>query len=92
MIPPDILGKIKQDFDDLDEASLVQSVLEDFIDQHEELAADRILRCIVFVAAGNLTTFEKAIELAVIDYRDLIVWAEYDVSRKQVRDLSLPFR
>lgn len=91
-IAPDILGKIDRDFEDLEDASLAQSVLADFVAQNEELAGDRILRCIVFVANGDLDILEKAVELALVDYRDLIVWAEYDASRNRVRDLSVPFR
>ena len=59
--------------------------------ENQELSVDRILRCIVFVANGELDLLDKAIELAKIDYRDLIVWAEYDEKREQVRDLSVPF-
>ena len=67
------------------------SVLADFVDQHQELSSDRILRCIVFVANGDLNRLEKAIDLAKTDYRDLIVLAEYDEKNERVRDLSNPF-
>ena len=39
------------------------SVLADFVDQNQELSSDRILRCIVFVANGDLNRLEKAIDL-----------------------------
>ena len=78
MFAPDIIEKIKRDFDSPDEADLALSVLADFVDQNQDLSTDRILRCIVFVANGDIDKLEKAIDLASTDYRDLIVWAEYN--------------
>ena len=91
MLAQDILGKVIWDFETPDESDLVLTLLVDFTEQNPELASDRILRCIVFVAQGDLDTFDKAIDLATIDYRDLIVWAEYDGNYERVRDLSTPF-
>jgi hypothetical protein len=91
MLAQDILDKLNRDFEDSEEAALALSVLADFVEENQELSVDRILRCIVFVANGDLDLLDKAIELAKIDYRDLIVWAEYDEKRERIRDLSLPF-
>ena len=91
MLARDILEKVNRDFEIPDEAALALSVLADFVEKNEELSGDRILRCIVFVARGDLDVLEKAIDLAKADYRDLIVWAEYDGQDERVRDLSTPF-
>ena len=91
MLARDIWGKVNRDFGTPEEAALALSVLADFVDQNQELASDRLLRCIVFVAKGDLNRLEKAIDLAKEDYRDLIVWAEYDEKSKRVRDLTNPF-
>jgi hypothetical protein len=91
MLTRDILGKINRDFETPDEAALALSVLADFVHQNQELSNDRILRCIVFVAKGDLDMLDKAIDLAKTDYRDLILWAEYDENNERVRDLSTPF-
>ena len=91
MLARDIWGKVNKDFETPEEAALALSVLADFVDQNQELASDRLLRCIVFVAKGDLNRLEKAIDLAKEDYRDLIVWAEYDEKSKRVRDLTNPF-
>jgi hypothetical protein len=91
MLARDIWGKVNKDSETPEEAALALSVLADFVDQNQELASDRILRCIVFVAKGDLNRQEKAIDLAKKDYRDLIVWAEYDEESERVRDLSNPF-
>jgi hypothetical protein len=91
MLARDILGKVNRDFGTPDEAALALSVLADFAEQNQELSSDRILRCIVFVARGDLDVLDKAIDLAKTDYRDLIFWAEYDGKDERIRDLSTPF-
>ena len=91
MLVRDIWGKVNKDFETPEEAALALSVLADFVVQNQELSSDRIVRCIVFVANGDLTRLEKAIDLAKEDYRDLIVWAEYNEKNERVRDLTNPF-
>jgi len=91
MLAQDIIERLEWDFDDPEEAALATSVLKDFAEENQELSNERILRCIVFVARGDLNRLGEAIDLAKIDYRDLIVWAEYDEKRERVRDLSVPF-
>ena len=91
MLARDIWGKVNKDFETPEEAALALSVLADFVAQNQEFSSDRILRCIVFVANGDLNRLEKAIDLAREDYRDLIVWAEYDEKNQRVRDFSNPF-
>lgn len=90
MLTQDIVRKVNRDFDQPDSAALAMSVLADFTEQHQELSSDRILRCIVFVANGDLDLLDKAIDLAKIDYRDLIVSAEYDDQLRAGRSLRSP--
>lgn len=92
MLSSDIRLKVIHDFDRPDEAQLVLKLLEEFKAQNRDLSGDRIVRCIVFVANGDLDLLDKALQLAVIDYRDLIVWAEYDKDRVQIRDMTKPFK
>ena len=91
VLAQDIIDRLNRDFEDPGEAALALSVLADFAEEKQELSNDRIYRCIVFVARGDLNRLGEAIDLAKIDYRDLIVWAEYDEKRERVRDLSFPF-
>lgn len=87
----DILVKIRRDFSGVETLPVIDR-LEGLQSEDSQLFSDRILRCIVFVAAGQLPVVEQAIEQARTDYRDLIVWAEYDGHfGAQHRDLSLPF-
>ena len=57
----------------------------------EDLKSDRLVRCALFLAQGSLQKLEEAVALGKTDYRDLIVAAEYDSFRIQLRDYNRPF-
>jgi hypothetical protein len=57
----------------------------------EDLASDRLARCALFLARGSLQKLEEAVSLGKMDYRDLIVAAEYDRADNQIRDFNQPF-
>jgi hypothetical protein len=57
----------------------------------EDLKSDRLARCALFLAQGSLQKLEEAVEQGRADYRDLIVAAEYDGFRIQLRDFNQPF-
>ena len=89
----DILRRINRDFNDPPAAAQALGRLEEARGGAPDLFSDRVLRCAVFVAAGNLETLDRALALARIDARDLIVWAEYDNDfETRKRDLTQPFR
>lgn len=50
----------------------------------------RVLRCAIFLAAGDVEKLRHNLEVAEQDWRDLIYWAEYDANG-QVRDFHQPF-
>lgn len=52
---------------------------------------DRVLRCIVSLAAGDAERIGHFVEAAKTDYRDVIYWAEYDESDGRVHDFTSPF-
>ena len=86
----DILERVRHDFP-AEEVAPVTAMLTELQQQNAELFCDRILRCLVFVARGRFTAFADAVALARLDYRDLIVSAEYDRNWHQIRDLNRPF-
>jgi hypothetical protein len=87
----DILARVRRGFSGGETVAVIDQ-LEGLQREDCELFSNRILRCIVFVAAGKLAVMEQAIAQARVDYRDLIIWAEYDGHfGAQQRDLSLPF-
>lgn len=57
--------------------------------------SNRILRCVVFLAEGDLTKLEHYIDIAKTDYRDVIFMAEYTDHDKQnpkrIRDFNRSF-
>ena len=91
MLARDIWGKVNKDFETPEEAALALSVVADFVEQNRELSSDRIVRCLVFLADGDLDRLEEALDLAKKNHRDLLVRAEYNEKNDRVRDLTQPF-
>lgn len=90
----DIIGRIKTDFGE--NADKATTMLFDAISKVDYLKTDRIIRCILFLAKGNLTDLNKYIETATFDTRDVMLWAEYeklsgDLNFKRLRDFNNTF-
>lgn len=51
----------------------------------------RVLRCVLFLARGDLSCLARYADTARADWRDVIYWAEYDQADRQVRDFNQPF-
>lgn len=87
-LPPDIIQKIKNDFPKKEEYDLVESTLKEL----EVDGKNRVIRCILFVASGDLKKLAQLEELAIRDYRDVIMAGEYEYpSSKRLRNLANPF-
>jgi hypothetical protein len=90
----DIITRINTDFgENADDAT---EMLIDAITKVEYLKTDRIIRCIIFLAKGNLTDLNKYIKTATFDTRDVMLWAEYekfkgDMNYKRMRDFNKTF-
>ena len=57
----------------------------------ESLNSDRLKRCALFQAKGSLQKLKEMVDLGQLDYRDLIMAAEYDKFHTRLRDFNLPF-
>jgi hypothetical protein len=91
MLPQDIVTKVRQDFSE-DDAIAILQLLSELQTENPRIFSDRILRCIVFSARGRFDEFACAVALARLDWRDVIVNAEYDRDREtRRRDFGLPF-
>jgi hypothetical protein len=91
MLPQDIITKVRQDFSEENAVVIVQLLIE-LQKENPSLFCDRILRCIVFSAAGSFDEFACQVKLARLDWRDVIMNAEYDRDGKtHRRDFYLPF-
>ncbi len=90
----DIITRINSDFGE--NASKATTLLLDAINNVDYLKTDRVIRCIIFLAKGNLTDLNKYIETATYDTRDVMLSAEYEglkenESPKRVRDFNKTF-
>ena len=90
----DIITRIQAEFgDDTDKA---MKILIDAINKVDYLKTDRVIRCIIFLAKGNLIDLYKYIESATFDPRDVMLGAEYeklngDFNFKRLRDFNNTF-
>jgi len=93
-LPEDILQRISADFGS-EVTPGVLSRLAGFIGQLADARGEppdaRILRCVVYIAAGDRKRLEEACRLALTDTRDVMYQAEYDAGDRQVRRLDQPF-
>jgi len=90
-LPADIRRRIARDFGPADASALLVDIAAHRT-SGPRIFSDRIVRCIVYVAGGDLEIAGRAIALALVDWRDHIVWAEYDGKfDQQLRDLNHPF-
>lgn len=87
MLPPDIRKRIRADFGP-ERADAVESSLTDFrmrfIEVYRETPSPRIFRCILRLASGDEASLARHIHVTLTDWRDIILWAEYDKDRKRV--------
>ncbi|MBW8201636.1 hypothetical protein [Flagellimonas abyssi] len=79
----DIQQRIKLDFKDL--ASNANELLSKAISETDYLKNDRVIRCIVFLAKGDLNKLEKYLRTAIIDTRDVMFLAEYEEKDKEFK-------
>ena len=91
MLPQDIITKVRQDFSE-DDAIAILELMDELQKENPRVFSDRILRCIVFSADGSFDEFACQVKLARLDWRDVIMNAEYDRDWKtHRRDLNSPF-
>ena len=90
----DIIERISADFGN--DANKATTTLIEAINKVDYLKTDRVIRCIIFLAKGNLIDLNKYIETATFDTRDVMLWAEYeklsgDLNYKRLRDFNKTF-
>lgn len=90
----DIVDRINTDFGE--SANKATAMLIDAITNVDYLKTDRVIRCIIFLAKGNLTDLNRFIENATYDTRDVMLWAEYEGLKenekpKRVREFNKTF-
>lgn len=90
---PDIKSKIETDFGKLAPKAFI--MFQNAFVKADYINNDRIIRCIIFLANGNMQKLEEYIQAAITDPRDVILWAEYeDISQptpKRLHNFNNPF-
>lgn len=76
----DINARIRIDFGE--QSHKAMTMLIDAIDANNVLRSDRVIRCIVFLAKGDLRVLNRYIETATDDPRDIMLLAEYEESKE----------
>ena len=89
LYPKDILKKIDNQFGK--DNGEIKRKLQDFIKRNKYFSNPRIIRAILYLSNGNEIQIEKYIKQAEIDWRDILLWAEYDKNNEQIRDFNNEF-
>lgn len=91
---PDILERINLDFEE-DSAKIID-LLNPLIGKTDYISIDRVTRCILFLAKGDVEKLKFYVSAAISDARDVVFWAEYadhsNDSPLKVNDFSQPFQ
>lgn len=85
---PDITARVAADFAPADRGDAL-GLLE--LLGSEVGGQPRVLRCVLFLAEGNLARLAHFADRARVDWRDVMYWAEYDEQDRLVRDFDRPF-
>ncbi len=82
-------ARFKSDFDN------ANKILAEYLTENEYLNSARIIRCVVFLSQNGIESLKSNLNLAKIDPRDIILWAEYEnpneMQPHRVRDFNNPF-
>lgn len=91
MYPPDIIQKIRQEFVDRDKVREALKLISAYSLNWDGTESFRLIRCLLHGTHGNLQQLRKNIDLARMDWRDLIIQAEYEGGAQQLRNYNHPF-
>ncbi|MBK8869636.1 MAG: hypothetical protein IPN19_00975 [Elusimicrobia bacterium] len=85
MFPLDIESQITKEFKN--EANDARNILEEY--RKQPVASLRTIRCLLALSKGDIEKNKGSYDTAKGDWRDLILWAEYDKDAN--RRLQQPF-
>lgn len=67
-VPADVVELVDRDYVGSDRPAVLQLL--------ETVEEDRVRRAVLLLAKGDLVTLEHYVEVAKVDFRDLLFWAE----------------
>jgi hypothetical protein len=86
----DIYQKIENDFGE--NANEVHEALKILDAKTKGMISNRIVRAIVYLANGDVSTFHEKVKLAQVDWRDVLMQAEYSYpENERLRDFDKTF-
>lgn len=86
----DIYQKIENDFGE--SARYIHEELKILDAKTKGMIGNRIIRAIVYLANGDVSTFREKVKLAQVDWRDVLLQAEYGYpENERLRDLDKTF-
>ena len=92
-LPKDIIDEMKIRFDS--DFLSANKILMEYLTENDYLNSDRIIRSVIFLTQNGIENFEKNLNLAKIDPRDVMLWAEYEnpneTQPKRVRNFNKTF-
>ncbi len=81
LVAKDILQKVSYYFGS-ENLQIIKSKIEEFTGEfgrvYRDKPSNRIIRCIIHLASGDVNKMEQLFQVALKDWRDVILWAEYD--------------
>lgn len=83
---PDIEQRIEADFG----PGALNGIAPVLAPLFESSGGERIARCVLILAAGDIAKLRHFATQARQDFRDVIYWAEYD-AQGRIRDCGKPF-
>lgn len=86
----DIQQRAIRDFGEVDGKRVYQRLLDEIPRESQGGGFERLLRCILHSANGDESLVESGMRLLELDYRDLIMGAEYEGEVRKF-DFSQPF-
>jgi hypothetical protein len=81
LIYHDIKSRIEHDFGHakvLDVLAKFDEFAHRFEKIYHEKVSARIIRCVIKISEGDMDLLDRYIRSALLDWRDVILWAEYD--------------
>ncbi len=86
----DIYQKIENDFDE--RACEIHEELKVLDAKTKGMISNRIIRAIVYLSNGDVSTFHEKVKLAQVDWRDVLMQAEYSYpENERLRDFDKTF-
>jgi hypothetical protein len=86
----DIYQKIEKDFGDT--AKEIHKTLETLDAKTKNIIGNRIIRAIIYLANGDVVKFHEKVKLAQVDWRDVLMQAEYSYpENERLRDFDKTF-